>query len=137
MIGYKLTVVGDGVVADVHIEIREYFDRLLEAFERTREEFAPLLTLALGIATAGEMHHFSHIGVVPTPEGNARHKVFVIDSSESPRGEKPTVVIAKVVQTDTRLTESVDSTHRADDVVGQEREARSSERGESPAEPVP
>jgi len=59
MIGHKLTVFGDGVVADVHIEIREYFDRFLEAFECTREEFAPLLTLPLGVATAGEMDHFS------------------------------------------------------------------------------
>jgi hypothetical protein len=31
MIGHKLTVVGDGVVADVHIEIREYGMQILPA----------------------------------------------------------------------------------------------------------
>jgi hypothetical protein len=43
------------VVADVHIEMSEYFDRFREALQSTREEIAPLLTLPLGLATVGEM----------------------------------------------------------------------------------
>ena len=68
MIGHKLTVAGDGVVAHIHFEIRKYFDRFPETFEITREEFAPLLALAFRVATTGEMDHLSHIGVVPTSE---------------------------------------------------------------------
>jgi hypothetical protein len=104
------------VVADLHIEMSEYFDRFREAFESTREEIAPLLTLPLGLATVGEMDHLSHIGIIPAPEWDAWDEVFVIDQSESLRRKKTAVVVAKIVQPNTRLTESVDSTDWADDV---------------------
>jgi hypothetical protein len=61
------------------------------------------------------MDHLSHIGIIPAPEWDAWDEIFVIDQSESLRRKKTAVVVAKVVQSNTRLTESVDSTDWADE----------------------
>src|SRR5208337_4820520 len=124
MLGDALAIGAHGVVSYVHFHIREYLNRFLEAFESAGEELAPLQTLALGISIALEMDHLSHVRVIPAPEGDAWNDVFVIDEAERPRREETGIVIAKVVQPNTRLAESVDPADRSDDFVGQERKSR-------------
>jgi hypothetical protein len=120
----EFSIFAHGVVSYIHVNIGEDFKGFLKAFESSREKITPLETLQLGSATEREMDHFSDIGVIPAPEGDARDEVFVIDEAKCLRGEETGIVVAEVMQSDPRLAESVDSTDRADDSIGQQRESR-------------
>src|ERR1700730_5512791 len=82
------------------------------------------------------MYHLSDVRIIPSAEGDARDKILVVNQSKCSRGQKTAVIVAKIVQPNSRLTECVNTADGADDFVREKREARAGELGESPAEAV-
>ena len=111
MSGDEIFIPAIAVIADVGPEMRRDAEELFEAFDAPREKIPPLEALQNWSATAVEVDHVPHVGIIPTSKRNTRYQIFSVNKAKCPGPQELIVVIAEVKQSDARLTESINAAH--------------------------